>query len=149
MLKHLRLSASICGSKTNPHRPLCCSVPSTAKKSLSCLLIAALCCTALAGGFSKTYSLSTGGVVVANNQKRSSWVPVALLFHFTEPVDTTVSIKRLSNGTEYLLSSMQLTHVQDITWIPDADYPFNYGDALIISTTAQNGTLELIQRSDP
>ena len=67
------------------------------------------CCAAIAGGFSKTYSLNTGEVVVVNNQKRSSWVPVALLFHFIEPVDTTVSIKRLSNGEEFLLSTINHT----------------------------------------
>ncbi|MDF7824098.1 hypothetical protein P4B35_08750 [Pontiellaceae bacterium B12227] len=110
---------------------------------------ALLCCiAALASGFSKTYSLSTGEVVVANNQKRSCWEPVALLFHFTEPVDPTVSIKRLSNGTEFLLSTITLTNVQDVTWIPEADYPFNFGDTLVISTTATNGTLELIRKSD-
>ncbi len=124
--------------KLTPHRllPLC----------LLSLFVAIT--VAVAAGFSKTFSLSTGEVVVTNNQKRSSWHPVAILFHFTEPVDPTVSIKRLSNGTEYLLSSTTLTNVQDITWIPEADYPFNFGDALIISTTATNGTLELIQRSD-
>ncbi len=106
------------------------------------------CCGALAGGFSKSYSLGGGTVTVSNNQKRSSWVPVALLFHFTEPVNPTVSIKRLSNGTEYLLSTVTLTNVQYVTWIPEADYPFNYGDSLVISTTATNGTLELIQRSE-
>ena len=114
--------------------------------SFLCLLVAIT--SALAAGFSKTYSLSTGAVVVTNNQKRSSWVPVALLFHFTEPVDPTVSIKRLSNGTEFLLSTVTLTNVQDVAWIPEADYPFNFGDSLVISTTATNGILELIQRSD-
>ena len=125
-------------------------VTSVARKAVLCLLIAVLCVgIAVAAGFSKTYSLASGEVVVANNQKRSCWAPVALLFHFTEPVDPTVSIKRLSNGTEFLLSSVTLTNVQDVTWIPEADYPFNFGDALVISTTATNGILELIQRSDP
>ena len=130
------------------HRPLCFSVPSVVKIAVLCLLTALLCLPAWAGGFSKTYSFNTGEVVVANNQKRSSWVPVALLFHFTEPVDTTVSIKRLSKGEEFLLSTVTLTNVQDITWIPEADYPFNFGDSLVISTTATTGTLELIQRSN-
>ncbi len=111
-----------------------------------CLFVAIS--TVLAGGFSKTFSLNTGEVVVTNNQKRSSWMPVAILFHFTEPVGTTVSIKRVSKGEEFLLSTVTLTHVQDITWIPEADYPFNFGDSLIISSTATTGTLEIIQRSD-
>jgi len=115
---------------------------------LSILCFFVVIATTLAAGFSKTYSLATGEVVVANNQKRSSWVPVALLFHFTEPVSPTVSIKRLSKGTEFLLSTVTLTNVQDVTWIPEADYPFNFGDSLIISTTATNGTLEIIQRSE-
>jgi hypothetical protein len=112
-----------------------------------CLLLA-VSLASLAAGFSKSYSLSTGTVTVTNNQKRSSWHPVALLFHFTASADPTISVKRLSKGTEYLLSSVTLTNVQDVTWIPDADYPFNFGDALIISTTATDGTLEIIQRSD-
>jgi hypothetical protein len=118
------------------------------KISLCFLCLFVAISVVLAAGFSKTYSLSTGAVVVTNNQKRSCWVPVALLFHFTEPVDPTVSIKRLSDGTEFLLSTVTLTNVQDVTWIPEADYPFNFGDSLIISTTATNGTLELIQRSE-
>ncbi len=118
------------------------------KLSLSCLCLFVAISVALAAGFSKTYSLASGEVVVANNQKRSCWAPVALLFHFTEPVDPTVSIKRLSNGTEFLLSTVTLTNVQDVAWIPEANYPFNFGDSLIISTTATNGTLELIQRSE-
>ena len=141
--------AQLCGSKFRPHRIRPLSSVLRRLVPALCLLTAVLCVgTALAAGFSKTYSLSNGAVVVSNNQKRSSWHPVALLFHFTEPVDPTVSIKRLSKGEEFLLSAVTFTNVQDITWIPDADYPFNFGDSLVISTTATNGTLELIQRSD-
>ncbi len=134
-------------SYLRPHRIRPLSSDLRRLVAVLCLLLA-VSLAAVAAGFSKTFSLSTGEVVVTNNQKRSSWHPVAILFHFTEPVDPTVSIKRLSNGTEYLLSSTTLTNVQDVTWIPEADYPFNYGDSLIISSTATNGTLELIQRSD-
>ena len=120
-----------------------------ASKSVAvCCVLLAVSLAAYAAGFSKTYSLSTGTVTVTNNQKRSSWHPVALLFHFTESADPTISINRLSKGNEYLLSTVTLTNVQDVTWIPEADYPFNFGDALVISTTATNGTLELIQRSN-
>ena len=112
-------------------------------------MLLALCSGVLAAGFSKTYSLSTGTITVENTQKRSSWSPVAILIHYTAPVDTTITIKRINNGNEYLLSTVTLTGVQDITWIPEADYPFNYGDSLVIFTTATSGTLELIQRSSP
>lgn len=136
-------------SKSNPHRAFKFQVSRFKFASVLCLLAAVLCVgTAVAGGFSKTYSLNTGTVTVENTQKRSSWHPVALLFHFAGPVDATVTIKRLSDGNEYLLSTITLSNVQDIIWIPEAAYPFNFGDSLVISTTAMNGTLELIQRSD-
>ncbi len=129
---------------------LFCHKTILSKPAVLCLLAAVLCVgVAIAGGFSKTYSLNTGEVVVANNQKRSSWVPVAILIHYTGSVDTTITIKRINNGNEYLLSTVTLTGVQDVTWVPEADYPFNYGDSLVISTTATSGTLELIQRSSP
>ena len=125
-------------------------LPTAAKRlTVLCAMLLALCSGALAAGFSKTYSLSTGAVTVENTQKRSSWSPVAILIHYTAPVDTTITIKRINNGNEYLLSTVTLTGVQDITWIPEADYPFNFGDSLVISTTATSGTLELIQRSSP
>jgi hypothetical protein len=119
------------------------------KLSLCFLCLFVATSVVLAAGFSKTYSLSSGSVTVANTQKRSCWVPVALLFHFSEPTDPTITVKRLSDGNEYLLSTVTLTNVQDVTWIPGADYPFNYGDTLVITTTATAGTLELIQRNDP
>lgn len=127
-----------------------CSPCLCVRKSVAiCFMLLAISFAAYAAGFSKTYSLTTGTVTVENTQKRSSWAPVALLFHFTAPVDTTITIKRINSGNEYLLSTVMLTDVQDVTWIPDADYPFNFGDSIVITTTATGGTLELIQRSSP
>ena len=136
------------GSNSASHRLFKFQVSRFRSLPVLCLLISVLCLPAYAAGFSKTYSLSTGTITVENTQKRSSWAPVAILIHYTGSVDTTITIKRINNGNEYLLSTVTLTGVQDVTWIPDADYPFNFGDSLVISTTATGGTLELIQRSN-
>ena len=137
MPKPFRIFSVFRGSKPTPHRSL-----------VIFALLVFFVVNVFAGGFSKTYSLNTGEVIVANNQKRSCWVPSTLLFHFPEPVDVTVSIKRRSKGHEYLLSKITFTSTQDMIWVPEADYPFNFGDALIVTTTATSGTLEIIQRSD-
>ena len=132
------------------HRSRRSSVPSVVKKSVAiCFVLLAISLAAYAAGFSKTYSLSTGTITIENTQKRSSWSPVAILIHYSASVDTTITIKRINNGNEYLLSTVTLTGVQDITWIPEADYPFNHGDTLVITSTDTSGILELIQRSSP
>lgn len=99
-------------------------------------------------GMSSIHGLSTGSVSVTNTQKNASWVPVAVLFRFDAPVAGTVTITRTTAETVFQLATVELTDNQSAIWIPEADYPFNVDDVLIVTSTATNGIVEIIRKAD-
>ena len=113
-----------------------------------CLLTSVLCQPLLAAGIATTHSLATGAVAITNTQKRSSWVPVALLFRFTAPASGTITVERLTGSTAFLLTGCTLSNNQHAVWVPEADMPFNENDALNITSTITNGTVEIIRKGE-
>jgi hypothetical protein len=114
----------------------------------SFVLVLALCASSSAAGFSTTHSLNSGTVAITNTQKRSSWVPVALLFRFTAPSSGTVTVERRTGSTAFLLTGCTLSNNQHAVWIPEADIPFNENDSLNITSTITNGTVEIIRKGE-
>jgi len=113
-----------------------------------CFLTAVQCQPAFADGMSATHSLATGTVSVTNTQKRSSWVPVALLFRFDAPATGTITVERNTGSTAFLLTSCVLSNNLHAVWVPDADIPFNLNDVLSITSTITNGTVEIIRKGN-
>lgn len=98
-------------------------------------------------GMSSLHSLDSGTVSVTNTQEHASWVPVAVLFRFDAPVTGTVTITRTTAETVFQLATVELTDNQSAIWIPEADYPFNVDDVLTVTSTATNGTVEIIRKA--
>ena len=113
-----------------------------------CLLTSVLCQPLLAAGIATTHSLSSGTVAITNTEKRSSWVPVALLFRFTAPTSGAITVERRTGSTAFLLTGCTLSNNQHAVWIPEADIPFNENDALSITSTITNGTVEIIRKGE-
>ena len=113
-----------------------------------CLLTSVLCQPLLAAGIATTHSLATGTVAITNTEKRSSWVPVALLFRFSAPASGTITVERRTGSTAFLLTSCALSNNQHAVWIPEADIPFNENDSLNITSTITNGTVEIIRKGE-
>lgn len=111
-------------------------------------LMLALCASSSAGGFSTTHSLNSGTVAITNTQKRSSWVPVALLFRFTAPASGAITVERRTGATTFLLTGCTLSNNQHAVWVPEADIPFNENDSLNITSTITNGTVEIIRKGE-
>jgi len=114
----------------------------------SFVLMLALCASSSAAGFSTTHSLNSGTVSITNTQKRSSWVPVALLFRFTAPASGTITVERRTGSTAFLLTGCTLSNNQHAVWVPDADIPFNENDSLLVTSTITNGTVEIIRKGE-
>jgi hypothetical protein len=112
----------------------------------SFVLLCALC--AKASGIASLHSLETGSVSIMNNQSRSAWHPVAVLFRFDVPVTGTLTITRQTEGESFELATCELADNQHAVWIPDAPITFNLGDALVISSTAMNGSVEIIRKGE-
>jgi hypothetical protein len=111
-------------------------------------LMLALCASSRAGGFSTVHTLNSGTVAITNTQKRSSWVPVALLFRFTAPTSGTITVERRTGSTAFLLTGCTLSNNQHAVWVPEADIPFNENDSLNITSTITNGTVEIIRKGE-
>ena len=107
-----------------------------------------LCQPSFAGGMSSLHSLDSGSVTITNTQKRSSWVPVALLFRFDAPATGTITVERDTGSTTFLLTSCALSNNLHAVWVPDADIPFNLNEILFISSTITNGTVEIIRKGN-
>jgi hypothetical protein len=114
----------------------------------SFVLMLALCASSSAAGIATTHSLATGTVAITNTEKRSSWVPVALLFRFTAPTSGTITVERRTGSTAFLLTGCTLSNNQHAVWVPEADIPFNENDSLNITSTITNGTVEIIRKGE-
>ena len=99
-----------------------------------------------AGGWSGTYSLATGSVELTNSQANSSWVPVSVMWKFASPGTGTTEVWRVSGLESFMLSNCTFTNVTTMTWVPDADYPFGLGDALVIRSSVTNGVVQVIRK---
>jgi len=96
---------------------------------------------------SSIHTLATGSVSVTNTQKHASWIPVAVLFRFEAPVTATLTVTRQTGGETFQLATVELSGTQHATWVPEADYPFNVDDVLTVTSTATNGTVEIIRKA--
>ncbi|QHI69868.1 hypothetical protein [Tichowtungia aerotolerans] len=93
------------------------------------------------------HSLESGTVSVTNTQKHASWVPVAVLFRFDAPVTGTVTITRTTGETVFQLATVELADNQSAAWIPETDYRFHINDVFTVTSTATNGTVEIIRKA--
>jgi len=103
---------------------------------------------ASAGGFGHTYPIGTGMVVISNTQANSSWVPVSVLIRYVSPATGTAEVSRVSQDYEYVLAACTFTNVTSIVWVPDIEYPFTYGDALVIESSVTNGVVQVLRKGD-
>ena len=103
---------------------------------------------AFAGGMSSLHSLDSGSVTITNTQKRSSWVPVALLFRFDAPATGTITVERRIGSITFLLTTIELSDNLYAVWIPEAPITFSLNDVLLIYTPAAAGSVEIIRKGD-
>ena len=97
-----------------------------------------------AAPWATTHSLVTGTVSVTNSQANSVWCPVAVLWGFPAGATATVTAARTSQGHTYLLGQMAVSNTSTVIWVPEAEYPFEEGDVLVLTSTATNGAAQVI-----
>jgi len=98
-------------------------------------------------GMSSIHALASGTVSISNTQKNASWVPVAVLLRFEAPVTGTVTVTRETGGNSFQLATVDLSDNQSAIWVPEADYRFNVNDVLTVTSTANNGSVEIIRKA--
>ena len=101
---------------------------------------------AAAQGYAKTFSMAGGSVVVSNDQANSSWVPVSVLLSYRSAATGTAEVWRVSQDFSFQLAMCTFTNVTSVVWVPDVEYPFSFGDALLIRSSATNGAVQVIRK---
>ena len=101
-----------------------------------------------AGGWTATYSLVDGTVGLTNTQANSSWVPVSVMLKFTSAGSGTAEVWRVSQDYSFMLANCTFSNVTTVVWVPDTDYPFTLGEALVIRSSLTNGIVQVIRKGD-
>ena len=99
-----------------------------------------------AAPWAKTYSLAAGMVAVTNEQANSVWMPVAVLWSFTEATTATVTAARTSQGNTYLLGRLAVSNASTVIWVAEAEFPFEFGDVLVLTSSDTNGAAQVIRK---
>lgn len=101
-----------------------------------------------AEGFTDTFDLGDGTVVVSNGQANSSWVTVAVMLQYAGPTTGTAQVSRVSQGVSVVLGRRVFTNVTSVVWVPEGSYSYGFGDALVVWSTETDGVLQVTRRGD-
>jgi hypothetical protein len=101
-----------------------------------------------AAPWAQTYSLQGATVAVTNQQINSVWMPEVVLWKFAAATNAALTVSRVSQGNTYLIGSLSVTNASTVVWISEADYPFEYGDALQLTSTVTNGQVQIIRKGN-
>ena len=101
-----------------------------------------------AAPWAQTYPLKGATVAVTNQQVNTVWMPEVVLWKFTAATNATLTVSRVSQGNTYLIGSLTVTNASTVVWIPEADFPFEYGDALQMTSTVTNGQIQIIRKGN-
>ena len=101
-----------------------------------------------AAPWAQTYPLNGVTVAVTNQQANSVWMPEVVLWKFAAATNAALTVSRVSQGNTYLIGSLTATNVSTVVWIPEADYPFEYGDVLQLTSTVTNGRVQIIRKGN-
>lgn len=115
------------------------------------LMIGVLVMLAAAAGatpWAETYPLSGTTVALTNREVNSVWMPVAVLWKFSPATNATVTVTRISQGNAYQLGTLSVTNASTVIWFPEAEFPFEYGDILQVSSTETNSQVQVIRKGN-
>ena len=98
--------------------------------------------------WAQTYPLKSSTVAVTNQQVNTVWMPEVVLWKFTAVTNASLTVSRVSQGNTYLIGSLSVTNASTVVWIPEANFPFEYGDALQLTSTVTNGQVQIIRKGN-
>lgn len=101
-----------------------------------------------AAPWAQTYPLNGSTFAITNQQANSVWMPEVVLWKFPTSTNAALTVSRVSQGNTFLIGNISVTNATTVAWIPEADYPFDYGDSLQFSCTVTTGQVQIIRKGD-
>ena len=120
---------------------------------LKAAVLAAVICAGAFGaprlfaGDYRTLPFGPGGVCLTNSQANSVWCPTAVLFNFGLCPTGLVSVARLSRGVEFGLSPAVGPGVTNAVWCVPCDFPFKFGDVLVVYSGGGTGVVQVMTKA--
>ena len=99
-----------------------------------------------AAPWAKTYPQSGTTILLTNQQANSVWVPVTVLWKFPAGTNATLTVSRVSQGNTYLIGNLAVTNSSTVIWVPEVEYPFEFGDVLQLTSTVTNSHVQVIRK---
>lgn len=116
--------------------------------ALVILLVAVAVTGTRAAPWGKSFPIGCGTVAVTNAQANSVWMPEAVLWSYPVATTATVAVVRVRQGVTNLLGQVTVSNSCGVIWVSEADYPFECGDVLAVSSTVTNGMVEVIRKAE-
>ena len=99
-----------------------------------------------AAPWAQTYPQSGTTILLTNQQANSVWVPVTVLWKFPAGTNATLTVSRVSQGNTYLIGNLAVTNSSTVIWVPEVEYPFEFGDVLQLTSTVTNSHVQVIRK---
>ncbi len=103
---------------------------------------------AYAAPWAQTYPLNGTTIMLTNQQVNTVWMPVTVLWKFSTGTNATLTVSRVSQGHTFLIGNLPVTNASTVIWVPEVEYPFEYGDVLQLTSTVPNVQVQIIRRGN-
>ena len=98
--------------------------------------------------WAQTYPLNGTNIMLTNQQVNSVWVPVTVLWKFAKDTNATLTVSRESQGNTFLIGNLSVTNASTVIWVPEVEYPFEFGDVLKLTSTVPNVQVQIIRKGN-
>jgi hypothetical protein len=103
---------------------------------------------AYAAPWAQTYPLNGSLIMLTNQQVNTVWMPVTVLWKFPANTNATLTVSRVSQGNTYLIGNLPVTNASTVIWVPEVEYPFEFGDVLQLTSSVTNAQVQIIRKGN-
>ena len=103
---------------------------------------------AYAAPWAQTYPLNGSLIMLTNQQVNTVWMPVTVLWKFPANTNATLTVSRVSQGNTYLIGNLPVTNASTVIWVPEVEYPFEFGDVLQLTSSVTNAHVQIIRKGN-
>ncbi|MEI7881694.1 MAG: hypothetical protein WCI95_12550 [bacterium] len=101
-----------------------------------------------AAPWAQTYPLNGSMIMLTNQQPNSVWIPVTVLWKFSTGTNAALTVSRVSQGNTFLIGNLPVTNASTVIWVPEVEYPFEFGDVLQLTSTVPNVQVQIIRKGN-
>ncbi|MEI6168033.1 MAG: hypothetical protein WCS52_12650 [bacterium] len=118
------------------------------RNGFTILMLLMVADAAYAAPWAQTYPLNGSLIMLTNQQVNTVWMPVTVLWKFPANTNATLTVSRVSQGNTYLIGNLPVTNASTVIWVPEVEYPFEFGDVLQLTSSVTNAHVQIIRKGN-